>query len=411
MRKCPHCQKKLHPIYTEAGVVQVCNLCSGSLVHLELLRREQVSRTFIEDFKAFTEDVGPPRDNIRCPDCSRPMRNVSIWNGKSVSELRTCQTCSVVWLKDGERRKLPDHSDKQLTCFERPSYVPDNFDETKPDVRASFERHARGMEIPQPIMPMAFVVPMPFFAPTPTPLIMPLPMSGSELKTVKDSGLPPKGFLGALGGLIGLPGEISPVVTHTRPIITSILAVLTLLPFVMGLFMSHLADVLTQGYFSATEPMSLGGATWLSSFFVYSNTPLLIFSFLVLATFGARVENSLSRLKFLLLIILAHAGGLLASIMIEAEPNIALGATSTLMALFAFYVVQFPHARLALAPLWSAHPVWLNFSAMGAASFLLVILLALGQYLPPNSAFGLFSIHSLVGIGIGAAFSGYIRSR
>ncbi len=90
-----------------------------------------------------------------------------------------------------------------------------------------------------------------------------------------------------------------------------------------------------------------GGLSFLTAFFIHGGVTHLLVNMYFLLVFGDNVEDWLGRWKFVLLLILAAAGGALAHLLGNPSSTIPLvGASGGISGVIAFYVFRFPHARL-----------------------------------------------------------------
>jgi membrane associated rhomboid family serine protease len=178
--------------------------------------------------------------------------------------------------------------------------------------------------------------------------------------------------------LLGLPvEEEAPELRHT-PRMTWILA----------------AGILIFGLLACTDleratgalglvpamPWRLGGATFITSFFIHAGAFHLLGNLYFLVVFGDNVEDHLGKGRYLALIALSAVAGSLLHVAVAPHSQVpCVGASGGISGILAFYALRFPMARLVVAVsirfrvlgwlrirAWAAFAIWLVLQLLGS---------------------------------------------
>lgn len=256
----------------------------------------------------------------RCPVCSRWMQEIPLPVDHQEMRLDLCRQCQFVW--------FDPHEFEQLPASEGPG-PPDGLPlEAREKIALAEIRHRAEM-------------------------------AKWERAGGEGSGGPPEEPWKWVPAAFGWPIEVEVEPVQSIPWLTwglsAVLVVVYLLTF------QNLEGVVQSLGFVPDEAFRLGGATWLTSFFLHAGLLHLISNVYFLLIFGGNVEDHLGRWRFLGLLGLATLCGHLGHLLLEPRRELpAIGASGGISGVIAFYALQFPQARLALLVRWV---YWLQMPA------------------------------------------------
>lgn len=169
-------------------------------------------------------------------------------------------------------------------------------------------------------------------------------------------------------GALGLPvvsGEPTP---KTLPVLTVLAAAAISVLFVSLMVQGTLAAAIADWGLVPGEPGRHSGLTLLTSFALHASLWHLVGNMYFLVIFGRNVEDSLGRVKFILMLLLGHLAGVGLHMMFDPRPDLpVVGASAGISAVIAYYGVMFPNARIGI--MWRVLIVvgpWLRVPAFGA---------------------------------------------
>ncbi len=178
----------------------------------------------------------------------------------------------------------------------------------------------------------------------------------------------------------GLPVEHGVRPIYNAPLVTWSLGVLLVVAF---LFASSDAALWRLG-FIPSDPLRLGGATFVTTFFLHAGLFHLLGNLYFLIVFGDNVEDVLGHGRFVALVLGATVFGALLHLTFDPRPDIPLvGASGGVSGILVFYALQFPGARLGfrwwhwavgggvrwfLVPVLLVFVLWLALQVVGALS-------------------------------------------
>ena len=264
---------------------------------------------------------GDGPQNLKCPNCSRPMIEVGIEQeknagqegGRPLIQLDVCRACHFLWFDLDELERLPQIPPPEPTLDER---MPQ---EAKELLALRTVERIR------------------------------------EQSTVDG----PSETWQWLPAMVGLPVEQDRQLRVIKPWVTWIVAVLCLLVF--GLTFQNLDQAIGKFGWIPSRPMRWGGLTWITSFFLHGGIWHLVGNLYFLLVFGDNVEAVLGKAKYLLLLSVAAAGGLLLHGLFDPRDHVPLiGASGGISGIVVCYALLFPRARLGLV--WGMHFLWRWFS-------------------------------------------------
>ena len=332
MLSCPRCQTRLTRVKTSEGIVHVCSMCRGRAVSLSVLRKENTSSAFLKSLWVQARQARPKLSRS-CPNCTRPMVKAGFprVTGEPLV-LDVCCRCQFVWFDLGEYGIVPRSVEEPVKAGRAPAPGPPR--RMRPKVRE------RTPEIISSSRETA---------------------SGGALETdAVDS------IWQYLPAIFGLPVESGAPRVASRPVVTwglsAVMALVTL--YLLGT--GALAAAIQQWGFIPVEWARHSGLTLVSSFFLHAGLWHLVSNAYFFLLFGDNVEDHLGKIKFLVLLAVAHVAGMMLHAAHDPYANIpCVGASAGISGVIAYYAMAFPHARIKLlfwiviVPKWIRIPAWL----------------------------------------------------
>lgn len=374
MKECPSCRRSLVRSRTPDGMVYACPGCKGRAVALPVLRKIGAPRPLLAEIWRKSRDKAARRQR-RCPHCSRPMAQVSTENDGEKLTLDVCPTCPAVWFDSSEFESMP------VT----PPPIPQD-----EDAHLSLEAREQAA-----LMRLGTL------------------KRQHDSETFMDG--PDHGW-GWLVGLMGMPVETDAPGLERRPWVTwaTIIAcvAVTALTFRSGDQVAH--QVIREWGFIPGQLGRHGGLTLISSFFLHGGLFHLLGNMYFLFVFGDNTEDRLGRVKYVLLLLLAHVAGSLAEVILSPNPSIpCVGASAGISGVIAYYAISFPKVRLAFMFRYFVYFRWFRIPAIWALA-LYVLMQLIGSYYQING-FGNVSYlgHTgglLVGV-VAALLTKYVGTR
>jgi membrane associated rhomboid family serine protease len=170
------------------------------------------------------------------------------------------------------------------------------------------------------------------------------------------------------GVLLGLPVEAQSALAEARAWVTWNLAgVITLLSLMSFLDLKTVVDAFGL---KPAEALRLGGATFVTSFFIHGSFLHLVGNLAYLLVFGRRVEAILGVRRYLILITAAALGGGLVHVLTNPGSTVPLvGASGGISGVITLYALSFPDAQLHIFWIYR----WFRIRAILALSFWIVL--------------------------------------
>lgn len=336
MFACPNCRQRLVRATSPKGVVFVCPNCGGRAVGLAVVRRSAgeriVKSLWLRGMKK--TDAG----GKRCPVCNRWMREIPVPVDHKDLRLDLCRECQFVWFDAREFEQLPAVAEQPKPLQAIPLEARERLAVAQIQHRA---------EMPQWEAP-----------------------EGGGL-----GGAPPEEPWKWIPAVFGLPVESDIAPVRSIPWLTwglaAVLALIYLVTF------RNLEGVVERLGFVPDQALRLGGATWLTSFFLHGGLLHLLTNGYFLLIFGDNVEDYLGRWRYLALLFFATICGDLAHVLLEPRGDLpSIGASGGISGVIVFYALQFPRAQLAFfvrwfywlrVPAFVALALWILLQFLGAA--------------------------------------------
>jgi len=201
----------------------------------------------------------------------------------------------------------------------------------------------------------------------------------TKRRSISEDGFSPAATWHWLPGLLGLPVEVDAPEVKQKPWTNRlamglcILATLVVLvpamrspvPAYVPVCGSLMESVYHTWGFVPADPFAMGGLTLVTSFFLHGGIFHLLGNMYFLFLFGDNVEDRLGHLRFVLILLLAHAGGMFAEVLFGPRPDVpCVGASAGISGVVAFYAITFPHAKLAWMFRYFLFWRWFEFSAL-----------------------------------------------
>ena len=205
------------------------------------------------------------------------------------------------------------------------------------------------------------------------------------------------GWWAYVPAILGMPVELGTDRLETKPyltwIVSAVMAVLTAQLLMSG----QLARVIHEWGFVPAEWSRQQGLTILASMFLHAGVFHVASNLYFLMIFGDNVEDHLGPLRFLLLLVAAHVGGLALHSLLAPGGRVPLvGASAAISGVIGYYAVLFPHARLALFLYFR----WMKLSALGML-VLFVVLQLLGAYAQMRGLNRVSALGHIGGLAVG----------
>lgn len=310
MPLCPHCRTGLRTVRQREGLFYYCPICHGRAVTLPQIRRVAGDRCATSLLRRINQSTGP--GGAHCPFCAMAMRRV--FAAEPPLELDSCKPCGVVWFDANEFETLPEGA------IESPDAA-----------------RLRGIEV----------------------------LATHKLEAMKPQGVTddaPDADWKTIPALFGLPVEsgINPLSRH--PWLTWSLALAIAAISIVAFF--HLTTAVGRYGFVPAEAWRLGGATWLTSFFLHGDLWHLVGNLYFLLIFGDNVEDCLGRGRYVLLLLTATLTGNALHWLVAPHSTIpCIGASGGISGVIVFYALQYPRARLGILLRYFFYFRWVQFPA------------------------------------------------
>ncbi len=305
-------------------------MCGGFAINLTVLRKtlhpEAINQAWIAAWKG---PFGPGR---KCPSCSRSMAEVPIALVGQTVKVDVCKSCQFFWFDPGELEEMP--------------LAPD-------DPAADPQR-----KLPQAAREALAI----------------LEVQRMAEQARIEQGEAPDADWKSIPALFGLPVEAESRQLSILPWFTWILVALVSACSLSAFF--DLPEAIRNWGLIPDEWLRMGGLTLVTSFFVHGGWMHLLGNIWFLLMLGEDVEELLGWKRMALLLGASALLGDLAHIL--AGPNSlvpAIGASSGVAGLIAFYTCKFPRARICLLlrhvwvqlPAWAAFLCWTALQVIGSA--------------------------------------------
>ncbi|HOX37601.1 MAG TPA: rhomboid family intramembrane serine protease [Candidatus Brocadiia bacterium] len=341
MNICPKCNSPLVKAKSDKGLFWVCKDCGGRAANVSLLRK-LLPPAYVNGIwtraKAGTGQKGRP-----CPFCGRNMREVpAVLNSENPLMLDVCASCQTCWFDPMEFSQVP----------------------IKPVETKSKKLSPKAAEAMGKFM---------------------IAHSEEERASSVDYDADaPDSVIGQIAGYMGLPVETDAPELMKRPWLTWSLALVISVVSIWAIFAAP--GVLDKFGFIPAMAWRCFGLTSLTSFFLHAGLAHLLGNMYFLIVFGDNVEDSLGRLWYGLLLLLATVTGDACHYLLDTQSAIpAVGASGGISGIIAYYAFRFPKSRLGLArglgfglgrwlaryrwitmPAWFAFALWIGIQLIGA---------------------------------------------
>lgn len=355
MMECPRCKRvKLCKSVNEHGIFWVCPKCDGRAVGFGVLRKTMLKESIDELLKHYHNEKCA--ENLRCPICTRHMREVSA--GNSDFKLDVCLGCQFIWFDPKELEMLPPQQKKK-------------------DVEADLPYEEKQKLALQRIENL------------------------EEQKSHEDIEEYPYNSWKSLFGMFGLPVECDDDVMNRTPWATWALAAAITSISVLAFNNSGIIDDYS---FVPSEFTRHGGITLITAFFLHAGIFHLLSNLYFLIVFGDNVEDFLGKAKYFILILASTvAGGVLHALLDPRGQLPCVGASGGISGIIAFYALQFPHARMGLFFRIGYMIRWINFSAVTMFVFWILIQL-FGAWQQVGGFSSVSNLAHLGGLAVGFIF-------
>ena len=299
------------------GTLHVCPACAGRVIPLGVLCKAHIPIALIRWLSPGNRK-GKHVGTRRCPHCRRPMSELRLQVGETALPLDMCDRCQSVWFDRGEFQTLL---------------------RTRPELKTKPRSAPETVLVPsRGIFPSA-------------PTYNTFPVE------------PQDGILDWVLGILGMPVELNQAPLHKLPWVTWTLAVLC--TAISLAFHREILDVAEQWGFLPAQPLRHAGMTLFSSFLLHGGPMHVISNVYFLVVFGGNTEDRFGRLRFALLLIVAHLASLLSHGLLDPRRDMPLiGASGAISGIIVFYALVFPRAKVGL--LYGVGPILLGFLSVRA---------------------------------------------
>jgi membrane associated rhomboid family serine protease/Zn-finger nucleic acid-binding protein len=336
MFTCPNCRQRLVRVAGPKGIMFVCPRCGGRAVGMAVIRRSAGEKTakalWLQGMKKAAAG------GKKCPVCGRWMREIPVPVDGRQLLLDLCRDCRFVWFDSREFEQLPVVPEKPTSLRALPMEAREKIAVAQVKLRSEMAKYEE-----------------------------------PEAATV--GGEPPEEPWKWIPAVFGFPVEIEVEPVQSIPWVTWGLG--ALLVAVYLLTFRNLEAVIQDLGFIPDQAFRLGGATWLTSFFLHGGPLHLLANTYFLLIFGDNVEDYLGRWRYLALLVLATLCGNLAHMLLDPRGDVpAVGASGGISGVIVFYALQFPRAQLAFfvrwlywlrMPAYVALLLWIFLQFLGAA--------------------------------------------
>lgn len=307
MDPCPGCGGALEKRKGDFGFFWACAACGRWLINLSLLRRT-VEPEFLNGLWQEARSVGDAEGGP-CPLCRKAMSSVLRRSGETPLTYFFCKSCLLSWMGPGERAALPVRSiPEPVAAPEAPK------DGLSREARQLAARHY--VEL--------------------------LGERARREDALEATHLP---LWQKILAILGFPIE-DRVEGPESPPWGVFLAALVTTGASLYFFTDFTHSLETYGFIPA-EFERMGGATFLTCFFVHGGWLHLIGNMYFLVVFGRAVEGLLGTAGFLALLVLATFSGSLLTLWLDPTFDIPhVGASGGIAGVLLFYAFCFPRNRL-----------------------------------------------------------------
>lgn len=337
MFSCPHCSARLCPTQNEYGKYYVCRKCEGRLVPVSLLSQiideEHVTWFWGLGRQGFGDKKRP------CPVCQKYMYEVPASPNAHSPNLDVCRECSLVWFDPPEYREvvsLPKIEKEDLKFIEmlRPA--------------SASEEKIRSRHIDPRVE---------------GDIVLALEKIKDIPDQVRDGQLVPDEWWKMIPACLGLPVRITAHEINCMPWMTWCLVALTCLVSIVSFY--NLEPAVMQLGMIPAEMFRMGGLTLITNFFIHGGWFHLIGNMYFLMIFGSKMEDSLGKRHFLLLLFLATiAGNFFHAGFFPASRTPLIGASGGISGLIVFYLLKFPRVKIGFIFWFWWYIRWVRISAL-----------------------------------------------
>lgn len=355
MLPCPRCHVPLVRCQNEYGNFWHCGDCEGTAVTISLLRKF-VSRETLNKLWQDAKQRENPR-KCACPGCNEWMEEIPVDTPSGMHQIDVCSHCQFIWMDAGEWDSLPhikvEKKEPELSPAAREEIAIHKIEKME---REYDERYSDGT---------------------------------------------PEEWWQWIPALLGMPIEEAEPLQKRRPWmtwgITALVLACSLLAF------TSLEEVVRSFGLIPAEAGRLGGATFITSFFLHGGIMHLLGNLYFLWIFGDNVEDCLGWLKYLLLIIGATIVGDICHIMIDPSSTVpCIGASGGISGVIAFYALRYPNTRLSLMFIVFFRPVFIRLNAI----WMFALWILLQGYVAIQQAYGFGHVSG--GAHLGGALAGFV---
>ncbi|MBN1901492.1 rhomboid family intramembrane serine protease, partial [Candidatus Sumerlaeota bacterium] len=287
MPSCPNCNARLCPAQNEYGKYWVCRKCEGRLVPVSLLS-QIINEEHLTWFWGLGRQGFGDKNRV-CPFCQKYMYEIPASPHPNSPKLDVCRDCSLVWFDPPEYQEvisLPgiEEGDKKFVDMLRPPSA------SQEKIRSHYiDPRAEGE------------------------IILALEKIKDIPDQVREGQMVPDEWWEMIPACLGLPVRITAHEINSMPWMTWALTALTCLVSIVSF--NYLESAVMQLGMIPAKMFRMGGLTLITNFFIHGDLFHLIGNMYFLMLFGGKVEDSLGKKRFLLLIFLAtiignfvHAG-------------------------------------------------------------------------------------------------------
>jgi len=352
---CPNCSTKF--VKTKAGQCRFwrCPKCDGRSTTLSVLRKH-IPRDIVNNLWQSARSY-KAKGRRPCPACNKRMVEVPVPGNEAPVFLDVCTRCQFIWFDPKEFEALP-------------RLAP-----------ATGELSPEAKEV----------------------IAMRQIESAATIAREQDhASQEPDELWQYLPALFGMPVEHDTGKIRSLPWITWILAFTVTIVSLFAFTNLH-QTAMRLGLIPAMWNRDMG-LTLITSFFIHGGILHLVGNMYFFLVFGDNVEDSLGKVRFIILLLLADLVGSFAHIM--ADPSSmapCIGASGGISGILAYYAMRFPHAKLGFMIYFRYVFRWVRVPAI--ALFLLWIILQLFGAMQQLDGFtNVSALSHLGGAGVGVLF-------
>jgi len=335
---CANCGTELLKNESEFGSYYECPDCPGILISFYTLKSSRVNQLFLkEKLMAAKKDISI--SGISCPSCEHDLSRQDDAEG---ANMLFCRNCDMIWTDQGSFDKFPK-SDKPIVIGKPANKARTLSEDEKEDLIMAMANEQAGFNSNN---------------------------SSSHFGNIDG----PKDIV---AGLFSLPVEEDGKFFDHYSLMTWSLVGFFLILYIVTRFDLR-NSLMMLGYIP--NQWSRGfGLPILSSFAMHANFWHFFSNSYFLMLFGDNVEHAIGRVKYLILIFIAHLSGVLLHTWMDPSGNIPLvGASAGISGIVAFYCLVYPKKRIGWVlrfwfyfykikmPAWSFLAIWLILQFMMA---------------------------------------------